>query len=217
MADLKVVIADDHPVLRGGIRSLLSSIEGYEVVAEASTGTGALDSILDNKPDIAILDVSMPELSGIVVATRAMEVLPELKVIMLSMHSEPTYAIDAFRAGALAYVLKDSPAEEILTALEKIGAGNKYASPGVAEFLFNDLVEMLKSDKRPSDPFDTLSEREKEVLSRIAQGLTSKHIAEELFISVSTVKSHRNKIMKKLAVGDMASLVKIAIRKGLIT
>jgi len=217
MADLRVVIADDHPVLRGGIRSLLSSVEGYEVVAEASTGTGALDSILEHKPDIAILDVSMPELSGIVVATRATEELPELKVIMLSMHSEPTYAIDAFRAGALAYVLKDSPAEEILTALEKIAAGNKYASPGVAEFLFNDLVEMLNNDRRPSDPFDPLSEREKEVLSRIAQGLTSKDIAAELFISVSTVKSHRNKIMKKLAVGDMASLVKIALRKGLIT
>jgi len=217
MSDLRVVIADDHPVLRGGIRSLLSSVEGYEVVAEASTGTGALDAILALKPDIAILDVSMPELTGIVVATRAMEQLSELKVIMLSMHSEPTYAIDAFRAGVLAYVLKDSPAEEILTALEKIREGNKYASPAVAEFLFNDLVEMLKTDKRPSEPFDTLSEREKEVLSRIARGLKSKDIAAELFISVSTVKSHRNKIMKKLAVGDMASLVKIAIRKGLIT
>lgn len=216
MAKTRVFIADDHPVLRGGIRSALSQLDGYEVAGEASTGTAALEAILSLKPDIAILDVSMPELSGIVVAMRAVEALPELKVIMLSMHAEPSYAIDAFRAGAMGYVLKDSSPDELLLALEKVRSGNKYASPAVSEELFNDFVEMIKSDKSSSDPFDNLSAREKEVLKGIAEGLTSRDIAAALFISVSTVKSHRNNIMKKLSVNDMANLVKIAIRKGLI-
>ena len=216
MAKTRVFIADDHPVLRGGIKSALSQLDGYEVAGEASTGTAALEAILSLKPDIAILDVSMPELSGIVVAMRAVEALPELKVIMLSMHAEPSYAIDAFRAGAMGYVLKDSSPDELLLALEKVRSGNKYASPVVSDELFNDFVEMIKSDKSSSDPFDNLSAREKEVLKRIAEGLTSRDIAAALFISVSTVKSHRNNIMKKLSVNDMASLVKIAIRKGLI-
>ena len=217
MTKMRVFIADDHPVLRGGIKSVLCSLEGCEVAGEASTGTAALEGILSLKPDIAILDVSMPELNGTTVATRAVEALPGLKVIMLSMHAEPSYAIDAFRAGAMGYVLKDSSSDELLVALEKVRAGGKYASPAVSEGLFNNFVDMIKSDKKPSDPFDTLSEREKEVLRRIAQGLTSRDIADALFISVSTVKSHRNKIMKKLSVNDMASLVKIAIRKGLVT
>lgn len=216
MAKTRVFIADDHPVLRGGIKSSLSQLDGYEVAGEASTGTGALEAILSLKPDIAILDVSMPELTGIVVAMRAVEALPELKVIMLSMHAEPSYAIEAFRAGAMGYVLKDSSPDELLLALEKVRSGNKYASPAVSDELFNDFVEMIKSDKSSSDPFDTLSAREKEVLKRVAEGLTSRDIAAALFISVSTVKSHRNNIMKKLSVNDMASLVKIAIRKGLI-
>ncbi len=216
MAKTRVFIADDHPVLRGGIKSALSQIDGYEVAGEASTGTAALEAILSLEPDIAILDVSMPELSGIAVAMRAVEALPELKVIMLSMHAEPSYAIDAFRAGAMGYVLKDSSPDELLLALEKVRSGNKYASPAVSDELFNDFVEMIKSDKSSSDPFDNLSAREKEVLKGIAEGLTSRDIAAALFISVSTVKSHRNNIMKKLSVNDMASLVKIAIRKGLI-
>jgi len=216
MAKTRVFIADDHPVLRGGIKSALSQLDGYEVAGEASTGTAALEAILSLKPDIAILDVSMPELSGIVVAMRAVEALPELKVIMLSMHAEPSYAIDAFRAGAMGYVLKDSSPDELLLALEKVRSGNKYASPAVSDELFNDFVEMIKRDKSSSDPFDNLSAREKEVLKGIAEGLTSRDIAAALFISVSTVKSHRNNIMKKLSVNDMASLVKIAIRKGLI-
>lgn len=217
MKKLRVFIADDHPVLRGGIKSTLSSLEECSVVGEADNGAKALESILSLKPDVAILDVSMPELSGIVVAQRSVEALPELKVIMLSMHAEPTYAIDAFRAGALGYVLKDSSPDELIMAFKKVCAGDKYASPAVSADLLNDFVEMIRHDKSSSDPFDTLSEREKEVLKHIAEGLTSRDIAKALFISVSTVKSHRNKIMKKLSVNDMASLIKIAMRKGLIT
>lgn len=217
MAMMRVFIADDHPVLRGGIKSVLSQLEGCDVVGEASTGAAALEGILSLKPDIAILDVSMPELTGTTVASRAVEALPGLKVIMLSMHAEPSYAIEAFRAGAMGYVLKDSSADELLVALDKVRAGGKYASPAVSEGLFNDFVDMIKCGKSPSDPFDTLSAREKEVLRLIAQGLTSRDIAAALFISVSTVKSHRNKIMKKLSVNDTASLVKIAIRRGLVT
>ncbi len=217
MNNMKVFIADDHPVLRDGIKSALSRIEGSEVIGEADNGAKALKGILSAKPDLAILDVTMPELSGIIVTKRATEALPGLKVIVLSMHAEPVYAIDAFRAGAMAYVLKGSPPEELISAIEKVCAGSKYASPAVSEDLFNDFVDMVRSDKGSSDPFDSLSQREREVLKHIVEGLTSREIADKLFVSVSTVKSHRNKIMKKLDVRDMASLVKIAIRKGIIS
>ncbi|MFQ5737320.1 MAG: response regulator transcription factor, partial [Thermodesulfobacteriota bacterium] len=164
MEKKKVFIADDHPVLRGGIKSTLSAAAVYEVVGEADNGTDALKGITSLEPDIAILDVTMPELSGITVTRRATEALADLKVIILSMHTEPIYAIDAFRAGAMAYVLKDSPPEELLKALSKVCTGNKYASPAVSEELFNDFVDMVRKDKSSSDPFDTLSGREREIL-----------------------------------------------------
>lgn len=216
MKKIRVFIADDHPVLRGGIKTALSGLPGCEVVGEADNGAEALKRITSLKPDVVIMDVTMPELSGITVTKRVTEAVPGIKVIILSMHAEPTYAIDAFRAGAMAYVLKDSSPDELLKAVGKVFEGNKYASPAVSEELFNGFVDMVRNDRSSPDPYDSLSAREKEILKHIAEGLTSRDIAEKLFISVSTVKSHRNKIMKKLEVKDMASLIKIAIRKGVI-
>jgi two-component system response regulator NreC len=132
------------------------------------------------------------------------------------MHSDVNHPIEAFRAGALGYVLKDSEPGELLTAVEKVAAGGKYASPAITEELLNDFVDVIKKE-HSSDPFDTLSMREKEILKHIADGSTSKEIAEKLFISLSTVKSHRNNIMKKLKVNDMASLIKTAIKKGMVS
>ncbi|OGP95711.1 MAG: hypothetical protein A2V53_03200 [Deltaproteobacteria bacterium RBG_19FT_COMBO_56_10] len=214
MKKIRIFIADDHPVFRNGIKSVLSGSD-YEVVGEADTGNTALKAIAVMKPDIAILDITMPDLDGIAVTKRVVAEVPGTRVIILSMHADLNHPIDAFRAGALGYVLKDSDPGELLKAVEKVSSGGKYASPAVTEELLNDFVDVIKKEQS-NDPFDTLSAREKEILKHIADGSTSRAIAEKLFISLATVKSHRNNIMKKLKVNDMASLIKTAIKKGIV-
>lgn len=216
MKNTEIFIADDHPILREGIKTALAKNGGYMVVGESDDGAAALKSIASLKPDIIIMDITMPGLNGIAATRRITEDNPEAKVIILSMHRDPSYAIDAFRAGALAYVLKDSGLDDLLKAVEKVKAGSKYASPAVADELLNGVVDVIKRDRTSHDPYDSLSRREKEILKLIANGATSKKVADQLFISISTVKSHRNNIMKKLKVNDMASLVKVAIRKGVV-
>ncbi|MBI1910561.1 MAG: response regulator transcription factor [Deltaproteobacteria bacterium] len=215
MKKTTIFIADDHPVLRNGIKAILAGSPDYEVIGEADDGLQALSGIASLKPDIVMMDITMPGLNGIMATKRALEDFPDLKVIILSMHGDVVHAIDAFRAGALGYVLKESATQELIQAVEKVKAGTKYASPAVAEELLNDIVDVIKKEQS-HDPFDLLSHREKEILKFIADGSTSREIADKLFISISTVKSHRNNIMKKLKVNDMANLIKIAIRKGIV-
>ncbi len=214
MKKTRIFIADDHPVLRSGIKAIFRP-EEFEVVGEADNGVSALKGIASLKPDIAILDITMPDLDGIAATRRISVEYPDTKVIILSMHSDLSRPIEAFRAGALGYVLKDSDPSELLKAVERVASGAKYASPAVTEDLLNDFVDVIKKEQA-LDPFDTLSLREKEILKHIADGSTSREIAEKLFISLATVKSHRNNIMKKLKVNDMASLIKTAIRKGIV-
>jgi DNA-binding NarL/FixJ family response regulator len=215
MRKIRIFIADDHPVFRNGIKSVLSGCADYDVVGEADNGNTALKAISVMKPDIAILDITMPDLDGIAVTRRVAEEVPGTRVIILSMHADLNHPIEAFRAGALGYVLKDSDPGELLKAVERVSSGGKYASPAVTEELLNDFVDVIKKEQS-NDPFDTLSGREKEILKHIADGSTSKEIAGKLFISLATVKSHRNNIMKKLKVNDMASLIKTAIKKGIV-
>lgn len=217
MSKTRIFIADDHPVLRDGIKAVLSKNPDYEVVGEAQTGAEAVRSVEALKPDIVIMDITMPDINGITVTKRITEEYPESRVIILSMHSDVYNAIDSFRAGALAYVLKDSASEELIKAVEKVKSGEKYISQAIAGELLNDYMEIIKRDQPAAqDPFDTLSAREREILKYIADGKTSKEIADKLFISVSTVKTHRNNLMKKLKVNDMASMIKAAIRKGIV-
>lgn len=215
MKKTSIFIADDHPVFRNGLKTVLTGA-GYDIVGEADTGGAALKAISSMKPDIAILDITMPDIDGIAVTRRIADEVPGTRVIIFSMHSDVNHPIEAFRAGALGYVLKDSEPGELLMAVEKVAVGGKYASPAITEELLNDFVDVIKKE-HSTDPFDTLSMREKEILKHIADGSTSKEIAEKLFISLSTVKSHRNNIMKKLKVNDMASLIKTAIKKGMVS
>jgi len=215
MKKIRVFIADDHPVLRDGLKATFSQMSDFDVAGEAQTGAETIEKVASLKPDVIIMDITMPDIDGITATRRITEASPEAKIVILSMHTDVHHAIDAFRAGATAYVLKDSRPEELLHAVRKVVGGEKYASPSVAEGLLNDFVDVIKKGQS-HDPFDSLSDREKEVLALIADGATSKEIGEKLFISVSTVKSHRNNIMKKLNLNDMAGLIKMAIRKGII-
>ena len=215
MKKTTVFLADDHPVIRSGIKALFSARSDYEVVGEAGGGVEALAGIKDLMPEVVIMDISMPDLNGIAATKRILEELPNTRVVILSAHSDVYNAIDAFRAGALAYVLKDSAPDEIMHAVGKVLTGQKYASPAVAADLLNDFVDVLKKDTLV-DPFGSLSSREREVLKLVAEGATSREIADKLFISIATVKSHRNNLMRKLKASDTAGLVRIAIKKGII-
>jgi len=215
MQILKIFIADDHPMIRSGIKSILANCPHCTIVGEADGGKQAISSVIELKPDIVIMDISMPDLNGIAATRRMTAELPGIKIIILSMHTDIYNAIDAFRAGALAYVLKDSATDELLEAIKKVSSGQKYASPAVAAELLNDFVHVIKKDQVFADPFDSLTGREREVLKLIAEGLTNKKIAEKLFISLATVKTHRANLMRKLKATDAAALIKIAIKKGL--
>ncbi|MBE9528359.1 MAG: response regulator transcription factor [Proteobacteria bacterium] len=211
---ISIFIADDHQVVREGIRSILTQKRRFVVIGEAENGEEALSGVLELKPDLVVLDISMPKINGITVTKRVLEALPDTKVLILSMHAEVQSAIEAFRAGALGYVLKDSAHGELIDAVLRVVDGRKYASPSIADGLLDGFVEAIKREDG-DDPCDRLSARELEVFKMIADGDTSKEVAEKLFVSVSTVKTHRIHIMKKLGVSDMAGLIKIAIRKGL--
>lgn len=216
MQKIRIFIADDHPMIRGGIKAILANCPDCTVVGEAEGGISAVKSVAELKPDIVIMDISMPDLNGIAAAKRMIAEMPEIKIIILSMHSDVYNAIDAFRAGALAYVLKDSAPGEILEAVKKVSQGQKFASPAVAAELLNDFVHVIKKDQAFTDPFDSLTGREREVLKLIAEGSTNKEVAEKLFISLATVKTHRANLMRKLKTTDAAGLIKIAIKKGLV-
>ena len=212
---IKLFIADDHPVVREGLKAFFSSLPDYTVVGEAEDGLEVFERVSEARPDVLLIDITMPHLDGIHITKRITEQLPETKVVVLTMHYEQDYAIKAFRTGAKAYVIKGASLDEVLMAVEKVLAGKLYASPSIADELLIDFVQIVQCNKS-IEPFDTLSKREKEVLELIADSATNNEIGEKLFISVHTVKSHRKNIMKKLNVNGTVGLVKVATLKGLV-
>ena len=215
MEKIKLFIADDHSIVRRGIKSLFQSNPDYTVVGESEDGLGLLEIITDANPDVIIMDITMPHIDGLMATKRITEDLPEVKVIILSMHRDRNFVIDAFRAGAMAYVVKGSDTNNIMTAVERVLIGKKFVSPCLSDDLFEDFVHMIRSNKS-LDPINYLSKREREVLKHIASGHRNKEISEKLFISIPTVKTHRSNIMKKLKVKDLAGLIKVAMRQGFV-
>ncbi len=212
---VKIIIVDDHSIMRDGLKGVLTKNPEYNVSGEANNGQEALSVIEEIRPDIIFMDLSMPDMGGIEATGLITKQFPDSKIIILSMHSEQHQAMDAFRAGASGYVLKGSEPSEVLDAVAKVLEGKRYASPAIAETLFSGFVDIFQKEQ-VLEPYDTLTNREREILKLIASGLKNKDIAEKLFISLHTVKTHRVHIMSKLDVHDMTGLTKIAIRKGLI-
>ncbi|PKN92388.1 MAG: DNA-binding response regulator [Chloroflexi bacterium HGW-Chloroflexi-6] len=213
MRHVTIVLADDLRLVRQGVRSLLEANPEFEVVGEANDGLEALQLIESLQPDIAILDVVMPNLNGMETAKQVRQRGLKTHLIILSMHANPTYAVRALHNGALSYVLKESDFSEVLQAIENALQGKRYLSPLIAD----DVLEMLlRADGEKKDSLEVLSAREREILQLIAEGITNTAIAEKLTISVRTVEAHRAHIMSKLRLTSHTNLVKFAIKEGLI-
>ena len=214
MGPIRVLLADDHELLRAGVRSLVRSFEGIEVVAETGDGAEALALVAVHLPDVALLDISMPGLSGLKVAARVSADFPGTRSIILSMHVDGEYVREAIGAGASGYLLKDSGKSELEIALRAVARGETYFSPAVTSHL---VAGYLRSERGEAAATDPLTPRQREVLRMIAQGLTTKAIAHRLDISVKTVEAHRAQLMDRLKIHDIAGLVRYALRIRLIT
>lgn len=213
MLRCRVVLADDHALVRAGIRSLLDGVRGVEVVGEAGDGQEALRLVADKAPHVILLDIGLPGLNGIDVATRLAQTHPATRVVMLSMHAQDEYVRGALGAGAAGYLLKDASVPELELALQAVMRGETYLSPAVSKRLVQELVGN-RGPALASTP--ALTSRQREVLQLIAEGHSTKEIAHRLGLSVKTIESHRAQIMDRLDIRDVAGLVRYAIRAGLI-
>jgi two-component system, NarL family, nitrate/nitrite response regulator NarL len=210
---MNVVIADDHAVVRQGIRIVLEEVDGLEVVAECEDGAQALAAVLEHGPDVVVLDVSMPEMTGLEVAQRLRDEGSEVAILILSMHDDPEYVLQAVRAGADGYVLKDAPPEELRSAVQTVRDGREFFAERVTHQLSVGLREELEREQKRTR-LHSLTGREVEVLVRIADGRTNREIAEELGISPRTVETHRERVMAKLRIRTVAGLTRFVVEHG---
>jgi two-component system response regulator NreC len=216
MAKLRILLGDDHTLLRHGLRKILQERPDWEVVAEAGDGRDAVRQALVVQPDIAILDIGMPLMNGIEATRQIVRREPEMHVLILSMHANEAYIIQALKAGAKGYLLKDSADTELIRAVAAVASGKSFFSPAVAKVMLDDYVRNL-AEKGIADRFDTLSEREREIFQLVAEGHSSKEIAELLSVSPTTIGTHRTHVMQKLDVHNTAELVLYAVRRGVIS
>ena len=212
MPALRVLLADDHALVRAGMRSLLRDIEGVEVVGEAADGAQALALAERERPDVVLLDIAMKGMNGLEAAARFRELHPGIKVIILSMHASEEYVLQALRAGAAAYLIKDSATAELEIALRSVMRGETYLSPAISRQVVEGYVQRVGAGAGE----DPLTPRQREVLKRIAEGRSTKEIAFDLGLSVKTVETHRAQIMERLGIRDVAGLVRYAMRTGLV-
>lgn len=212
---MRVLLADDHSIVRRGMRSLLETEESVEVVAEAADGLEALRLCEEHHPDLLILDVAMPKLNGIDVAARAQKMQPPPRAIMLSMHLDESYVMRSINAGARGYLLKDATDEDLLPAIRAVAAGKSFFSPAVSGVLAEEYMRQLQ-ERGLTDSYDLLTDREKEVLQLLAEGRSNKEVAALLDVGLSTVETHRANLMQKLSLHSTAEIVLYAVRKRLI-
>jgi len=210
---IRIILADDHELLRKGLRALIEEQDNYEVVGEAANGLEAVRLARKMASDVILMDLAMPDLNGIDATRQILETNPKLKIIALSMHTDPRMVDRILRAGALGYILKESAFEELLHAISTVMKGGTYLSPMIARELVENLRKMPPVGH--ASLLQTLSDREREVLQLLAEGCTTKEIAGKLFLSPKTVETYRHQVMKKLQLRSIAELTKYAVREKL--
>jgi DNA-binding NarL/FixJ family response regulator len=212
---ITIILADDHTIVRQGLAKLLEGEPGFNVVGEAGNGREVVSKVEELKPDVVIMDISMPMLNGIEATRQIKKTMPQTKVIILSMHCHDRYIRELFSLGASGYLLKDSTGSDIIKAIQAAMDGDTYMSPPVSRLVIEDYVSTKKKSFR-EDLYSTLSNREREVFQMIAEGHSTREISDILCISPSTVKTHRSKIMDKLRIENISQLVQFAIRIGIV-
>jgi DNA-binding NarL/FixJ family response regulator len=209
----RVLIVDDHNMVRRGLSLLLSGLSDVEVVGESSDGWAALRAVREIRPDIVLMDVAMPGLNGVDATRNLLSEFPDIRVIALSAHTERKFVAEMFRIGALGYLPKGAPFDELVQAIRTVATGKRYISEAMTDLVLSDYARQL--NEPVGSVLDVLSDREREVLQLIAEGMSTREIATRLFVSVKTVESHRRAVMSKMNVRSVAELTKIAIREGL--
>jgi two-component system, NarL family, response regulator NreC len=212
---ITIIVAEDHHIVRQGLKSMLSEEKDFRLAGEAGDGITALELVTKLKPNVLVLDLMIPRLHGLEVVRRVSKEHPATRILVLSMNSEEPYVVDALRSGALGYVLKDCATSNLVEAIRSVAAGKRYLSPSLAER----ALDALYQDRGGPglDPYDTLTDRERLVLQLAAEGLGNPEVAEKLFISPRTAESHRANLMRKLSLRSQTDLVRYAIRKNIIT
>lgn len=213
--EIRILLADDHNVMRAGLRVLLESQPGFKVVAEAADGRQTVANALATRPDVVVLDIAMPQLSGIEAAQRIHAQLPQTAIIILSMHSDEGYVLRALKAGALGYLLKDSAESDLIEAIRVVSEGKAFFSPEISKVLVADYVREVRV-RGVEDSYELLTPREKEILQLLVEGRSNKDIAGLLNLSLYTVETHRRNLQSKLDLHSFPELILYAVRKGII-
>jgi two-component system response regulator NreC len=215
MKTIRILLADDHTVVRKGLRLLLQGQPGFEVVADAADGRSAIALAEQHLPDVVVMDVAMPVLNGIEAARQITAKLPQVAVVFLSMHSDEGYVLRALKSGARGYLLKDSAEQDLIKAVVAVSEGKAFFSPAISKMLVEDYVRQMQ-ERQVEDSYELLTNREREVLQLLAEGRSNKDVAGVLNLSLYTVETHRSNILQKLHLHNQAELVLYAIRKGVI-
>jgi DNA-binding NarL/FixJ family response regulator len=216
MKCIRVLLADDHKLIRAGLVLVVEQQPGLSVVGEADDGRQAVEMVKSLKPDVVVMDIGMPNLNGIEAARKVTEICPQTAVVMLSMHADEGYVLRALKAGARAYLLKDSATSDLVQAIRAVVEGKSFFSPAVSRVLLQDYMRKLQRSGA-EDSYDLLSPREREVLQLVAEGKSNKEVANLLNLSTYTVETHRAKIMQKLNLKGVPELILYAVRKGIIS
>jgi two-component system, NarL family, response regulator NreC len=216
MKTVRILLADDHTVVRKGLRLLLETHPGFQVIAEASNGREAVALAEEHRPDAVVMDVAMPILNGIEAARQISIKLPQTAVVFLSMHSDEVYVLKALKVGARAYLLKDSAEHDLISAVTAVSEGKSFFSPAISRMLVEDYVRQMQ-ERKLEDSYDLLTTRERELLQLLAEGKNNKDVATRLNLSLHTVETHRSNIFHKLNLHSGAELILYAIRKGVIS
>ena len=211
----KILICDDHKIFREGLRALLEKQPGVKVVGGARDGLEAVRMTRELSPDIVIMDVTMPGLNGIEAARKLAKIKKNTSIIALSMHNDRKYVTEIFKAGARAYLLKDSAFEELMDAIKSVSCGRSFLSAGITDLVLGEYIKTPAGNSQT--PFTLLSDREREVLQLFAEGLSTKEISARLVVSVKTVETHRKRIMEKLNIKGIAGLTRYAVKEGLVS